>query len=192
MTVLQVLVFYFVRCVLAFSCCVCELYFYKWVYTPSTPAHTFGADYADKGLTGCSFCLSDTGQFVRSLVYTWAAWCWHSWSWARGCSARQQVGGHLLPVVDWGTFLWSILFWRSFFVFVLLSPQHSCLLPSACTLRWSPWRDGFRTQHRWPLWVWRVVSLSDGLSQLWSGRLVNLSAISMTVRFPGHNWSDPS
>lgn len=29
MTVLQVLVFYFVRCVLAFSCCVCELYFYK-------------------------------------------------------------------------------------------------------------------------------------------------------------------
>lgn len=30
-TVLQVLVFYFVRCVLAFSCCVCELYFYKWV-----------------------------------------------------------------------------------------------------------------------------------------------------------------
>lgn len=27
--VLQVLVFYFVRCVLAFSCCVCELYFYK-------------------------------------------------------------------------------------------------------------------------------------------------------------------
>lgn len=27
--VLQVLVFYFVRCVLAFACCVCELYFYK-------------------------------------------------------------------------------------------------------------------------------------------------------------------
>lgn len=27
--VLQMLVFYFVRCVLAFSCCVCELYFYK-------------------------------------------------------------------------------------------------------------------------------------------------------------------
>lgn len=34
MTVLQVLVFYFVRCVLAFSCCVCELYFYKWVHLP--------------------------------------------------------------------------------------------------------------------------------------------------------------
>lgn len=29
LVLLQVLVFYFVRCVLAFACCVCELYFYK-------------------------------------------------------------------------------------------------------------------------------------------------------------------
>lgn len=35
MLVLQVLVFYFVRCVLAFACCVCELYFYKWVLSLS-------------------------------------------------------------------------------------------------------------------------------------------------------------
>lgn len=26
---IQVLVFYFLRCMLAFTCCVCELYFYK-------------------------------------------------------------------------------------------------------------------------------------------------------------------
>lgn len=124
MTVLQVLVFYFVRCVLAFSCCVCELYFYKWVYTPSTLAHTFGADYSDKDLTGWSF-LSDTGLFVRNLVYTWVAWCWRSSSWVRECSARQQVGGHLLPAVGWGTFLWEILFWLSFlclFFFLLSIP----------------------------------------------------------------------
>lgn len=33
LVLLQVLVFYFVRCVLAFACCVCELYFYKWVHS---------------------------------------------------------------------------------------------------------------------------------------------------------------
>lgn len=43
MIVLQVLVFYFVRCVLAFSCCVCELYFYKWVHTLSSLPDPFGS-----------------------------------------------------------------------------------------------------------------------------------------------------
>lgn len=92
MVVLQVLVFYFVRCVLAFSCCVCELYFYKWVYTPSTLAYTFVADYVNIDLILWFVCVSDAGQFVRSLVCTWAVLCWHSSSWARECSARLLVG----------------------------------------------------------------------------------------------------
>lgn len=98
MIVLQVLVFYFVRCVLAFSCCVCELYFYKWVYTPVALACTFGAIYIDISITLWFVCVSHTGQFVKSLVCMWDVLCWHSSSWARECSARLLVG-HIYSLV---------------------------------------------------------------------------------------------
>lgn len=56
--VLQVLVFYFVRCVLAFSCCVCELYFYKWVLKTATLWLTGSRPPAPIKLTGWFVCLT--------------------------------------------------------------------------------------------------------------------------------------
>lgn len=106
-TVLQVLVFYFVRCVLAFSCCVCELYFYKWVLTtPHFGSHAGGSGHASLSYSlavpTALLCVFDTGRCARSLVCMSAAWCWRSSSWALECSALLLVG-HILTLV------WSAL-----------------------------------------------------------------------------------
>lgn len=46
-------------------------------------------------------CVSDTGQFVRSLVCMLAVWCWHSSSWALECSAHLLVG--YILTLGWST-----------------------------------------------------------------------------------------
>ncbi|CDQ86431.1 unnamed protein product, partial [Oncorhynchus mykiss] len=53
----KVLVFYFVRCVLAFSCCICELYFYKAV------CKKFGLHV---GRLMLAFLLLSSGMFCSS------------------------------------------------------------------------------------------------------------------------------
>uniref|UniRef100_A0A4W6D5I1 Mannosyltransferase n=1 Tax=Lates calcarifer TaxID=8187 RepID=A0A4W6D5I1_LATCA len=57
----KVLVFYFVRCVLAFSCCVCELYFYKAV------CKKFGLHV---GRLMLAFLVLSTGMFCSSAGWS--------------------------------------------------------------------------------------------------------------------------
>lgn len=119
---LQVLVFYFLRCVLAFSCCVCELYFYKWVHR-----RLFRSVWGSLGGVRLGFrrrssfiitvmrkqcccqscdCVFVAEPCVRSSACMSAASCSPSWSWAQGCSVLLQVhkslNTHSRHSQDWG------------------------------------------------------------------------------------------
>lgn len=66
--VLQVLVFYFVRCILAFSCCVCELYFYKWVSkTPHCDSHAGATGRAKLVALTAPVCVSDNRAVCKKF-----------------------------------------------------------------------------------------------------------------------------
>uniref|UniRef100_A0A8C7NS90 Mannosyltransferase n=1 Tax=Oncorhynchus mykiss TaxID=8022 RepID=A0A8C7NS90_ONCMY len=64
-----VLVFYFVRCVLAFSCCICELYFYKAV------CKKFGLHV---GRLMLAFLLLSSGMFCSSAAFLPSSFCMYS------------------------------------------------------------------------------------------------------------------
>ncbi|XP_061754525.1 alpha-1,2-mannosyltransferase ALG9 isoform X1 [Nerophis ophidion] len=65
----KVLVFYFVRCVLAFSCCVCELYFYKAV------CKKFGLHV---GRLMLAFLVLSTGMFCSSTGFLPSCFCMYT------------------------------------------------------------------------------------------------------------------
>lgn len=65
----KVLVFYFVRCVLAFSCCVCELYFYKAV------CKKFGLHV---GRLMLAFLVLSTGMFCSSAAFLPSTFCMYT------------------------------------------------------------------------------------------------------------------
>lgn len=65
----KVLVFYFVRCVLAFSCCICELYFYKAV------CKKFGLHV---GRLMLAFLLLSSGMFCSSAAFLPSSFCMYS------------------------------------------------------------------------------------------------------------------
>ncbi|TNN63487.1 Alpha-1,2-mannosyltransferase ALG9 [Liparis tanakae] len=65
----KVLVFYFVRCVLAFSCCVCELYFYKAV------CKKFGLHV---GRLMLAFLVLSTGMFCSSAAFLPSSFCMYT------------------------------------------------------------------------------------------------------------------
>ncbi|XP_007556648.1 alpha-1,2-mannosyltransferase ALG9 isoform X2 [Poecilia formosa] len=65
----KVLVFYFVRCVLAFCCCVCELYFYKAV------CKKFGLHV---GRLMLAFLVLSTGMFCSSAAFLPSSFCMYT------------------------------------------------------------------------------------------------------------------
>ncbi|XP_015238314.1 PREDICTED: alpha-1,2-mannosyltransferase ALG9 [Cyprinodon variegatus] len=65
----KVLVFYFVRCVLAFCCCVCELYFYKAV------CKKFGLHV---GRLMLAFLVLSTGMFSSSAAFLPSSFCMYT------------------------------------------------------------------------------------------------------------------
>ncbi|TNM84867.1 hypothetical protein fugu_009045 [Takifugu bimaculatus] len=65
----KVLVFYFVRCVLAFACCVCELYFYKAV------CKKFGLHV---GRLMLAFLVLSTGMFCSSAAFLPSSFCMYT------------------------------------------------------------------------------------------------------------------
>ncbi|XP_054611345.1 alpha-1,2-mannosyltransferase ALG9 isoform X1 [Dunckerocampus dactyliophorus] len=65
----KVLVFYIVRCVLAFSCCVCELYFYKAV------CKKFGLHV---GRLMFAFLLLSCGMFCSSAAFLPSSFCMYT------------------------------------------------------------------------------------------------------------------
>ncbi|KAE8287527.1 Alpha-1,2-mannosyltransferase ALG9 [Larimichthys crocea] len=65
----KVLVFYFVRCLLAFSCCVCELYFYKAV------CKKFGLHV---GRLMLAFLVLSTGMFCSSAAFLPSSFCMYT------------------------------------------------------------------------------------------------------------------
>ncbi|XP_012987966.1 alpha-1,2-mannosyltransferase ALG9 isoform X1 [Esox lucius] len=65
----KVLVFYFVRCVLAFTCCVCELYFYKAV------CKKFGLHV---GRLMLAFLVLSSGMFCSSAAFLPSSFCMYS------------------------------------------------------------------------------------------------------------------
>ncbi|KAL0995005.1 hypothetical protein UPYG_G00130540 [Umbra pygmaea] len=65
----KVLVFYFVRCVLAFTCCVCELYFYKAV------CKKFGLHV---GRLMLAFLVLSSGMFCSSAAFLPSSFCMYA------------------------------------------------------------------------------------------------------------------
>ncbi|KAL7838557.1 hypothetical protein AOLI_G00269610 [Acnodon oligacanthus] len=65
----KVLVFYFLRCVLAFTCCVCELYFYKAV------CKKFGLHV---GRLMLAFLVLSAGMFCSSAAFLPSTFCMYS------------------------------------------------------------------------------------------------------------------
>ncbi|XP_051903118.1 alpha-1,2-mannosyltransferase ALG9 isoform X1 [Hippocampus zosterae] len=65
----KVLVFYFVRCVLAFCCCACELYFYKAV------CKKFGLHV---GRLMLAFLVLSTGMFCSSAAFLPSSFCMYT------------------------------------------------------------------------------------------------------------------
>uniref|UniRef100_A0A8C9U3M5 Mannosyltransferase n=1 Tax=Scleropages formosus TaxID=113540 RepID=A0A8C9U3M5_SCLFO len=72
----KVLVFYFLRCALAFACCVCELYFYKAV------CKKFGLHV---GRLMLAFLVLSTGMFCSSAAYLPSTFCMY-------CTAVAMTG----------------------------------------------------------------------------------------------------
>ncbi|XP_032824258.1 alpha-1,2-mannosyltransferase ALG9 [Petromyzon marinus] len=65
----KVMVFYFLRCVLAFSCCLCELYFYKAV------CKRFGLHVARLML---AFLVLSPGMFLSAAAYLPSSFCMYT------------------------------------------------------------------------------------------------------------------
>lgn len=93
----KVLVFYFVRCVLAFSCCVCELYFYKAV------CKKFGLHV---GRLMLAFLVLSTGMFCSSAAFLPSSFCMYTTlvamtGWFQDCTPLAVFGVAAGAIVGW-------------------------------------------------------------------------------------------
>ncbi|XP_053342023.1 alpha-1,2-mannosyltransferase ALG9 isoform X1 [Clarias gariepinus] len=93
----KVLVFYFLRCVLAFACCVCELYFYKAV------CKKFGLHVARLML---AFLVLSAGMFCSSAAFLPSTFCMYSTvvamtGWFQGRPSLAILGIAAGAIVGW-------------------------------------------------------------------------------------------
>ncbi|XP_028322990.1 alpha-1,2-mannosyltransferase ALG9 isoform X2 [Gouania willdenowi] len=102
----KVLVFYFVRCVLAFSCCVCELYFYNFSTFILLHVHDPGGhDGLVSGLNtvgcfrGCCWCH----RWMALLCFDWVTDSLRP----AGAQTTMEEFYHLLPLVAIDSFFYG-------------------------------------------------------------------------------------
>ncbi|XP_012677447.2 alpha-1,2-mannosyltransferase ALG9 isoform X2 [Clupea harengus] len=93
----KVLVFYFLRCVLAFTCCVCELYFYKAV------CKKFGLHV---GRLMLAFLVLSAGMFCSSAAFLPSTFCMYSTvvamtGWFQGRTSLAVLGVAAGAIVGW-------------------------------------------------------------------------------------------
>ncbi|XP_049331437.1 alpha-1,2-mannosyltransferase ALG9 [Astyanax mexicanus] len=93
----KVLVFYFLRCVLAFTCCVCELYFYKAV------CKKFGLHV---GRLMLAFLVLSAGMFCSSAAFLPSTFCMYSTvvamtGWFQGRPSLAVLGVAAGAIVGW-------------------------------------------------------------------------------------------
>ncbi|XP_077062583.1 alpha-1,2-mannosyltransferase ALG9 isoform X3 [Siphateles boraxobius] len=93
----KVLVFYFLRCMLAFTCCVCELYFYKAV------CKKFGLHV---GRLLLAFLVLSAGMFCSSAAFLPSTFCMYSTvvamtGWFQGRSSLAVLGIAAGAIVGW-------------------------------------------------------------------------------------------
>ncbi|KAA0716457.1 Alpha-1,2-mannosyltransferase ALG9 [Triplophysa tibetana] len=93
----KVLVFYFLRCMLAFTCCVCELYFYKAV------CKKFGLHV---GRLLLAFLVLSAGMFSSSAAFLPSTFCMYSTvvamtGWFQGRSSLAVLGIAAGAIVGW-------------------------------------------------------------------------------------------
>ncbi|XP_066515084.1 alpha-1,2-mannosyltransferase ALG9-like isoform X2 [Hoplias malabaricus] len=93
----KVLVFYFLRCVLAFTCCVCELYFYKAV------CKKFGLHV---GRLMLAFLVLSAGMFCSSAAFLPSTFCMYSTvvamtGWFQGRPSLAVLGIAAGAIVGW-------------------------------------------------------------------------------------------
>ncbi|KAG9351484.1 hypothetical protein JZ751_022734 [Albula glossodonta] len=124
----KVLVFYFLRCVLAFTCCVCELYFYKAV------CKKFGLHV---GRLMLAFLVLSAGMFCSSAAFLPSTFCMYSTvvamtGWFQDMPSLAVLGVAAGAIVGWP---FSVLLgvpiafdllllkrrWKSFFTWTLVA-----------------------------------------------------------------------
>ncbi|XP_076130616.1 alpha-1,2-mannosyltransferase ALG9 isoform X1 [Alosa pseudoharengus] len=93
----KVLVFYFLRCVLAFACCVCELYFYKAV------CKKFGLHV---GRLMLAFLVLSAGMFCSSAAFLPSTFCMYSTvvamtGWFQGRTSIAVLGVAAGAIIGW-------------------------------------------------------------------------------------------
>ncbi|XP_065140218.1 alpha-1,2-mannosyltransferase ALG9 isoform X2 [Paramisgurnus dabryanus] len=93
----KVLVFYFLRCMLAFTCCVCELYFYKAV------CKKFGLHV---GRLLLAFLVLSAGMFCSSAAFLPSTFCMYSTvvamtGWFQGRPSLAVLGIAAGAIVGW-------------------------------------------------------------------------------------------
>ncbi|XP_016346030.1 alpha-1,2-mannosyltransferase ALG9-like isoform X2 [Sinocyclocheilus anshuiensis] len=124
----KVLVFYFLRCMLAFTCCVCELYFYKAV------CKKFGLHV---GRLLLAFLVLSAGMFCSSAAFLPSAFCMYSTvvamtGWFQGRPSLAVLGIAAGAIVGWPfsallgiPIAFDLLFlkkkWKSFITWTLVA-----------------------------------------------------------------------
>ncbi|XP_016151373.1 alpha-1,2-mannosyltransferase ALG9 [Sinocyclocheilus grahami] len=124
----KVLVFYFLRCMLAFTCCVCELYFYKAV------CKKFGLHV---GRLLLAFLVLSAGMFCSSAAFLPSTFCMYSTvvamtGWFRGRPSLAVLGIAAGAIVGWPfsallgiPIAFDLLFlkkkWKSFITWTLVA-----------------------------------------------------------------------
>ncbi|XP_062392099.1 alpha-1,2-mannosyltransferase ALG9 isoform X2 [Sardina pilchardus] len=93
----KVLVFYFLRCALAFACCVCELYFYKAV------CKKFGLHV---GRLMLAFLVLSAGMFCSSAAFLPSTFCMYSTvvamtGWFQGRTSIAVLGVAAGAIIGW-------------------------------------------------------------------------------------------
>uniref|UniRef100_A0A671SDW6 Mannosyltransferase n=1 Tax=Sinocyclocheilus anshuiensis TaxID=1608454 RepID=A0A671SDW6_9TELE len=124
----KVLVFYFLRCMLAFTCCVCELYFYKAV------CKKFGLHV---GRLLLAFLVLSAGMFCSSAAFLPSTFCMYSTvvamtGWFQGRPSLAVLGIAAGVIVGWPfsallgiPIAFDLLFlkkkWKSFITWTLVA-----------------------------------------------------------------------
>ncbi|XP_059405862.1 alpha-1,2-mannosyltransferase ALG9 isoform X2 [Carassius carassius] len=124
----KVLVFYFLRCMLAFTCCVCELYFYKAV------CKKFGLHV---GRLLLAFLVLSAGMFCSSAAFLPSTFCMYSTvvamtGWFQGRPGLAVLGIAAGAIVGWPfsallgiPIAFDLLFlkkkWKSFITWTLVA-----------------------------------------------------------------------
>ncbi|XP_056314550.1 alpha-1,2-mannosyltransferase ALG9 [Danio aesculapii] len=124
----KVLVFYFLRCMLAFGCCVCELYFYKAV------CKKFGLHV---GRLLLAFLVLSAGMFCSSAAFLPSTFCMYGTvvamtGWFQGRPSLAVLGVAAGAIVGWPfsallgipiafDLLWLKKKWKSFIMWTLVA-----------------------------------------------------------------------